>query len=101
MLKNGKINGVDLAKAVLNQSASLAGEATEFDTLSANLQVKNGQYHYKQILLNAKQFHANGDVNIDQNQLLTGRVRANLAAQSRRMQANFILGGTINQVKRQ
>ncbi len=101
MLKNGNINGVDLAKAVLNQSASLAGEATEFDTLSANLQVKNGNYHYKQILLNAKQFHANGDVNIDQNQLLTGRVSAYLAAQSRRLQANFILGGTINQVKRQ
>ncbi len=101
MLKNGKINGVDLAKAVLNQSASLAGEATEFDTLSANLQVKNGYYHYKQILLNAKQFHANGDVNIDQKQLLTGRVNLNLAAQSRRLQANFILGGTINQIKRQ
>ena len=100
-LKNGKINGVDLAKAVLNQSASLAGGATEFDTLSANLQVKNGQYHYKQIVLNTKQFRANGDVSIDQNQSLTGTVNANLAAQSRRLQASFGLSGTINQVKRQ
>ncbi|MBC7756765.1 MAG: hypothetical protein H7Z20_09060 [Bdellovibrio sp.] len=99
-LKNGKINGVDLAKAVLNQSASLAGEATEFDTLSASLQVKNGQYQYKQIVLITKQFHAIGYLNIAQNQSLTGKVNANLAAQSRRLQANFDLSGTINHVKR-
>ena len=101
-LKNGKINGVDLAHAVLfNQNASLAGEATAFDTLSAHLQVNGGQYHYKQIALNTKQFHANGNVNIDQNRSLTGRANASLAVQSRRLQANFGLSGTINNVKRQ
>ena len=100
-LKNGKINGIDLAQALLSQSASLAGEATEFDSLSANLQVKNGQCHYQQVVLISKQLRANGNINIDKNQLLTGIVNANLTAQSRRLQAGFGLGGTINQVKRQ
>ena len=101
-LKNGKINGVDLAHAVMfNQNASLAGEATAFDKLTANLQVKDGQYHYKQIMLNTKQFHANGNVDIGQNQAIAGRVNAMLNAQSRRLQADFNLGGTIDNVKRQ
>ena len=101
-LKNGKINGVDLARAVMfNQNASLAGEATAFDKLTANLQVKNSQYHYKEILLNTKQFHANGNLDIGQNQAVSGRINAALNAQSRRLQADFNLGGTINHVKRQ
>ena len=101
-LKNGKINGVDLAHAVMfNQNASLTGEATAFDKLTASLQVKNGQYHYKQILLNTKQFHANGNVDIGQNQAISGRVNAVVNAQSRRLQADFNLGGTIDHVKRQ
>ena len=101
-LKNGKINGVDLAHAVMfNQNASLAGEATTFDKLTANLQVKDGQYHYKQIMLGTKQFHANGNVDIAQNQAVSGRVNAALVAQSRRLQASFGLAGTVSDVKRQ
>ena len=101
-LKNGKINGVDLTHAVMfNQNASLTGEATAFDKLTASLQVKNGQYHYKQILLNTKQFHANGNMDIGQNQAISGRVNAVVNAQSRRLQADFNLGGTIDHVKRQ
>ena len=101
-LKNGKINGVDLAHAVMfNQSASLAGEATAFDTLNANLLIKNGQYSYKQITLDTKQFHARGNVEIAQNQALFGNVTAALTAQSRRLQASFGLAGTLSNVKRQ
>ncbi len=101
-LSNGKINGVDLVHAVMfNQSASLMGNATSFDKLTANLQLKNEQYQYKQISLDNKQFDASGDVTIEQNQAITGRVKANLVAQSRRLQANFSLAGSINNVKRQ
>ena len=102
LLKNGKINGVDLAHAVIfNQNASLAGEATNFDKLTTNLQVKAGQYHYKQILLDTKQFHANGNIDITQNQAISGSVNAVLVAQSRRLQASFGLAGTLSDVKRQ
>ena len=101
-LKNGKINGVDLVHAVMfNQNASLAGEATAFDKLTSSLQVKDGQYHYKQIALDTKQFHANGNVDIAQNQVITGRINAALVAQSRRLQASFELAGTLSDVKRQ
>ena len=101
-LSDGKINGVDLVHAVMfNQSASLMGDATSFEKLTANLQLKNGQYQYKQISLDNKQFDASGDVTIEQNQAITGRVKANLVAQSRRLQANFSLAGSINNVKRQ
>lgn len=101
-LKNGKINGVDLTHTVMfNQNASLAGEATSFDKLTANLQIKDGQYHYKQIMLDTKQFHANGNVDIAQNQAISGRVNAVLVAQSRRLQASFGLAGTLSDVKRQ
>ena len=101
-LNNGKINGVDLAHAVMfNQNTSLLGDATAFEQLTANLQVKDGQYHYKKILLNTKQFHANGNVDIGQNQAISGRINATVNAQSRRLQADFNLGGTIDNVKRQ
>ena len=102
VLENGKINGVDLAHAVLfNQNASLMGDATAFDRLSANLQVKDGQYHYKQIALDSKQFHAKGNLDIAQNQLISGRVNAVLTTQSRRLQADFGLTGSLANVKRQ
>ena len=102
VLKNGKINGVDLAHSVMfNQNASLAGEATSFDKLTTNLQVKDGQYHYKQIMLDTKQFHANGNMDIAQNQAISGRVNAVLVAQSRHLQARFGLAGTLSDVKRQ
>jgi AsmA-like C-terminal region len=101
-LKNGKINGVDLEQAVMaHQNTSLAGRATDFDKLSANLHVKDGQYYYKQIALDTAQFHANGNVEIAQNQAISGRVNAAINAQSRRLQANFGLGGTLDNVKRQ
>ncbi len=101
-LKNGKINGVDLEHALMTQqNVSLAGGATNFDKLSANLHVKDGQYHYKQIALETSQFHVNGNIEIAQNQAISGRVNAALNAQSRRLQANFGLGGTLDNVKRQ
>jgi uncharacterized protein involved in outer membrane biogenesis len=101
-LSNGKISGIDLVQTVMsNNNTSLMGDATAFDKLTANLQVKDGQYHYKQIALSTKQFQASGDVSIDQNQAISGRVSANLVAQSRRLQANFGLGGSLNNVKRQ
>ncbi len=101
-LKNGKINGVDLEQAVMTrQNASLAGQSTDFDKLSANLQVRNGQYQYKQIALDTDQFHAKGNIEIAQNQAISGRVNAALNAESRRLQTSFGLGGTVNNVKRQ
>ena len=99
---DGKINGVELVQAVLSKTnKSLVGDATRFDTLTGNVQINNGRYEYKQLVLNTDQFHARGNVDIEPNQAISGRISADLAAQSRRLQASFNLAGKVGAVQRQ
>ena len=99
---DGKINGVELVQAVLSKAnKSLVGDATRFDTLTGNVQINNGRYEYKQLVLNADQFHARGNVDIEPNQAISGKITADLAAQSRRLQASFNLAGKLGAVERQ
>ena len=101
-VQNGKINGVELDRAVLSKSSqSLAGDSTRFDKLTGSVQIKNGSYHYRQLVLKSDQFYAEGNVDIQPNQDISGSISADLAAQSRRLQASFNLTGTVNNVKRQ
>ena len=100
--QNGKINGVELDQAVLSKgSQSLAGDSTRFDKLTGSVKIKNGSYQYRQLVLKSDQFYADGNVDIQPNQDISGRVSADLAAQSRRLQASFNLAGKVNNVKRQ
>jgi hypothetical protein len=100
-VKNGKINGVELTRAVLSKdNQSLAGDSTQFDKLTGSVQIKNGSYQYKELALKSDQFHANGNVYVQRNQGVSGNISANLVAQSRRLQARFDLAGTVNNVKR-
>ena len=100
--QNGKINGVELDRAVLSKgSQSLAGDSTRFDKLTGSVKIKNGSYQYRQLVLKSDQFYADGNVDIQPNQDISGRVSADLAAQSRRLQASFNLAGKVNNVKRQ
>ena len=101
-VQNGKINGVELDRAVLSKnSQSLAGDSTRFDKLTGRVKIKNGSYHYKQLVLKSDQFYAEGNVDIQPNQDISGRVSADLAAQSRRLQDSFNLAGNVSNVKRQ
>lgn len=101
-VQNGKINGVELDRAVLSKSSqSLAGDSTRFDKLTGSVKIKNGSYHYRQLVLKRDQFYAEGNVDIQPNQDISGKINANLAAESRRLQANFNLAGKVNNVKRQ
>lgn len=101
-VQNGKINGVELDRAVLSESSqSLAGDSTRFDKLTGSVKIKNGGYHYRQLVLKSDQFYAEGNVDIQPNQDISGKINANLAAQSRRLQARFDLAGKVNNVKRQ
>ena len=100
--QNGKINGVELDRAVLSKnSQSLAGDSTRFDKLTGSVKIKNGSYQYRQLVLRSDQFYADGNVDIQPNQDISGRINADLAAQSRRLQASFTLAGKVNNVKRQ
>ena len=101
-VQNGKINGVELDRAVLSKSSqSLAGDSTRFDKLTGNVKIKNRGYHYRQLVLKSDQFYAEGNVDIKPNQDISGNINANLAAESRRLQARFDLAGKVNNVKRQ
>jgi hypothetical protein len=101
-VQNGKINGVELDRAVLSKSSqSLAGDSTRFDKLTGSVKIKNERYHYRQLVLKSDQFYAEGNVDIQPNQDISGNINANLAAQSRRLQASFNLAGKVNNVKRQ
>jgi uncharacterized protein involved in outer membrane biogenesis len=101
-LSKGKINDIDLARAVLFKgNQPLAGGATQFDKLTGNLQLINGHYQYGQLVLEAKQFHAKGNLDIRPNQDVSGKVSANLTAQSRRLYASFNLAGKIGNLQKQ
>jgi hypothetical protein len=99
-IHNGKINGIDLERAVLSSGdKSLAGDATDFNKLIGALKVKGGRFQYKKLLLQAPQLQAQGNLDIEPNQDISGNVSASLAAQSRRLQARFDLTGKVNNVK--
>jgi hypothetical protein len=101
-ISNGSLNGVELTRAVLSRgNQSLAGDTTHFDKLSGSVQVKSGLYQYRKLMLESPQFHAKGSVDVLPNQDISGKISANLAAQSRRLNANFGLTGKVNDVKRQ
>lgn len=101
-LSEGKINDIDLARAVLFKgNQPLAGGATQFDKLTGNLQLINGNYQYGQLVLEANQLHAKGNLDIQPNQDVSGKISANLTAQSRRLSANFNLTGKVGNLKKQ
>lgn len=93
-VRQGSIKGVELARAVISRgSQSLAGDSTSFDKLSGSIKVNQNQYQFGKLVLASPQFNASGFININANQILTGRVNADLAAQSRRLQASFAITG--------
>jgi hypothetical protein len=101
-VRDGKINGVDLTRPVLfRNQLSLAGDPTQFDTLTGNVELKSGALQYRQLALDTAQFHARGNLNIQPNQDISGKVSADLAAQSRRLQAKFDLTGKVGAVQQQ
>ncbi len=100
VINDGSIRNVDLARAVIaNGDHSLMGDDTHFDRLSGSLQLKNGVYQYRKVVLQSPQFSASAYFDVLPNQLISGKVSANLQAQSRRLQSNFTLEGTSNNVR--
>lgn len=101
-VRDGKINGVDLEQAVMSTaSKSLAGDATHFDSLTGLVKISDARYEYRQLALSTNQFHASGSVDIEPNQAVSGKVSADLAAQSRRLHTKFDLAGKLGNVQRQ
>ena len=93
-VRQGSIKGIQLTRGVLSPGKqSLAGDSTQFDKLTGNAKFNQNQYQFGKLVLASPQFNANGFINISANQMLTGRVNADLATQSRRLKANFGITG--------
>jgi hypothetical protein len=93
-VRQGSIKGIELAGAVLSRgSRSLAGSSTSFDKFTGSIRINQNQYQFSKLVLSSQQFNANGFINISANQTVTGRVSADLVAQSRRLKANFNVTG--------
>ncbi len=101
-LNNGSLNGVELTRAVLARGdQSLMGDATHFDKLVGSLQANNSLYQYRKLVLQSPQLNASGSFDISPNQQLSGKISADLAAQSRHLRANFSLTGSSSNVRSQ
>lgn len=93
---DGKIGGVDLSSAMLPTNRE---KSTRFDKLTGSLQLRNGLYRYRNLALEHQQFRAQGSLDIQDDQRISGNVNAQLNIPSRRMQASFGLGGTVENIR--
>ena len=93
-VRQGRIQGLALARGVLSPGRqSLAGDNTDFDKLTGSVKINQNHYQFGKLVLASPQFNANGFININANQTVSGRISADLAAQSRRLQASFGITG--------
>jgi hypothetical protein len=98
----GKVNGIALSHALVAGPASRPSadaDFTRFDTLTGNLQYKDGQYKYKQFVLKTEQFRARGNFNIEPDKKVSGKISAELTSTSQRRQASFTVSGEVADVK--
>lgn len=95
-VKDGKIGGVDLTSAMLPANRE---KSTRFDTLTGNLQSSNGIYRYRNLVLVSQQSRAQGNLDVQDDQRISGNASVQLTIPSRRMQANIGLGGTVGDVR--
>lgn len=96
-VRDGRFNGIDLANHMVSGSGS--GNATRFDRLSGKLQLRQGVYQYRQLVLDAPQLKARGNLDVQPNQDVSGSISAELAIPSRRIRSNFSLDGKVGAVR--
>ena len=100
-IPNGKINGVDLARAILNpEDKALEGYATNFDQLTGGVWAKGGRVEYRNLVLKSPKLQAQGQVQIAPSEAISGKISLNAVAQGRNFQSTFDLTGKVSNVKR-
>lgn len=96
-LRDGRINGVDLAEHLVSGSAG--GDATRFDRLAGKLQFRQGVYQFSQLELAAPQLKARGNLAVQPDQAVAGNVSAELAILTRRIRANLAVEGKVGSLR--
>jgi len=94
VVRKGVISGVDIVEtARLRSKENLPGGRTHFDDLSGNLYYANGDYHFRQLKMNAGVLNATGTVDIAKQQM-SGRIVADLTMRTGMGSAALQVGGT-------
>lgn len=99
---DSKINGIDLPHAIATPAdRSLEGYATNFDQLTGSLQVNHNHFEYRNLVLKSPKLQAQGQLEVDAEHNVSGKITANLITSSRRFQERINLTGKVDNVKRQ
>ncbi|MES2499729.1 MAG: AsmA-like C-terminal region-containing protein [Pseudomonadota bacterium] len=99
-VRQGSIQRIELMRSVLSPiGQSLIGDNTKFDKLTGSIKLNQNQTQFSKLVLASSQFNASGFVNINANQIITGRVYADLVVQSRHLKANFGITGRAEDIK--
>ena len=93
VINKGTINGMDIVETVrLRSRENLPGGRTHFDQLSGNLSVANGEYHFRQLKIDAGVLKATGAVDVV-GRSVSGQVSANLAMRADMGPVTLQVGG--------
>ncbi len=92
--RKGVINGIDFVETTrLRSKESLPGGRTHFDELGGDLFYAKGEYHFRQVKMNAGVLKASGTLDIDKQQL-SGRFTADLSMRAAMGQVALQVGGS-------
>ena len=93
VIDKGTINGVDIVETVrLRSRENLPGGRTHFDQLSGNLSFANGEYHFRQLKIDAGVLKATGAVDVV-GRSVSGQVSANLTMRADMGTVTLQVGG--------
>lgn len=89
-LHDGRVIGMDLAS-----STGVRGRDTRFDRLVGSVQLREGVYQYRQLVLTSDQLRATGQLEVKPDQTISGGVISDLKVGARRIQTNRRIMGTV------
>ncbi|MDO8960952.1 MAG: AsmA-like C-terminal region-containing protein [Methylophilus sp.] len=97
-VEQGDVSWIDIIRAIQVAKKGMAiNGPTNFDQLSGQLTVKNGQYAYEQLVLKSGNLRATGAFTIQENQQLKGNIRVNLSTPNRKVKSTLQLAGSTSQ----
>lgn len=95
-LARGSIRGIDLPEAVRRVSrGSVQGGATQFEQLSGTIKVTDSGYQLSGITINSGLMHSSGNVEVDKDMKLKGKMVLQMRGSANQMRVPVLLGGTL------
>lgn len=94
--ENGEIGGIDISRAASGRQQ--VGGVTRFEQLTGNWIFEGKRYQLTQLQLKAGTLKAQGEVVIEPDHSVTGKVQTHLDLNSRQLQGQFALSGKVGNV---